>query len=318
MSSSLAGENQTLVAGKVYVPAQPSSFSFQAYWQLARMHEFPAGSILIFWPAAWGYLLGAHAAKPGHIQLASTLAGLFVWSTLLHSAGCVLNDICDVDFDRQVERTKKRPLAAGRVSLFGAWVFFLIQMVALVAMLTFVNHNALISGAFGIFPLATLYPLMKRITWWPQAWLGLAMNWTLPTAWLIASPNDYKSSPMWVLTFGTLCWTIFYDTIYACQDRKDDMKAGVKSTALLFGSYVKEILSVFGAMFVITLAYAGQAVQLGPEFFVISVGGCTVHLIWQLVTLDVEIPKNCGRRFVANGDLGYIIVTGMLVDWYLH
>ncbi|KAG5642152.1 hypothetical protein DXG03_003556 [Asterophora parasitica] len=322
MVSSKAGETQPLVWGISgrggNTSTKPSGFSLKEYWRLARMHKFPFGSILIFWPAAWGYLLGAQAAKPGPIELTVTLAALLLWSTILHSAGCVVNDLCDVEFDRQVERTKHRPLAAGTVSIFGAWVFMLLQVVALGLLLTFVNRNAVISGVFNIFPLAALYPLMKRITWWPQAWLGLAMNWGLPTAWLMASPNDYKSSPLWVLMFGIFCWTIFYDTIYACQDRKDDINAGVKSTALLFGDYVKPILAIFGAIFVATLAYAGQALNLGAEFFIISVGGCAVHLTWQLVTLDVENPKDCGAKFVANGDLGYIVTAGMLATWFLH
>lgn len=131
-------------------------------------------------------------------------------------------------------------------------------------------------------------------------------------------------------------WTIFYDTIYACQDRKDDLKAGVKSTALLFGSYVKQILAAFAAIFVISLAYTGHALAFGFEFYVVSVGVCAVHLIWQLVSLDTDDPRDCWRKFLvsrtygifssqcfdafiqSNGNLGYIVVAGILADHFSY
>ncbi|PCH39563.1 4-hydroxybenzoate polyprenyl transferase [Wolfiporia cocos MD-104 SS10] len=287
------------------------------YWQLARMHKFPAGSILIFWPCAWGYVLGAHGNRPEPLELAYILAACFIGSTILHCAACTINDICDVDFDRQVERSKNRPLVAGTVSMPAAWAFLLLQTAVFFGILSFANKPAFFCGAFGIFPLHAIYPLMKRITWWPQAWLGLAMNWGLPTAWLIAAPQDVRSVPMWTLTFGTFCWTIVYDTIYACQDRKDDVKAGVKSTAVLFGNFVKPILSLFAAAFVGTLAYAGYVTQQGWIYYAVSVGGCAAHLLWQFVTVDLDVPEQCWRKFQANGDLGYIVLAGMLAEWYL-
>ncbi|PCH40322.1 4-hydroxybenzoate polyprenyl transferase [Wolfiporia cocos MD-104 SS10] len=288
------------------------------YWQLARMHKFPAGSILVFWPFTWGYVLGAHEKRPEPLQLVYIMAAFLIGSTLLHCAACTINDICDVNFDRQVERCKTRPLVAGTVSMPGAWIFFFLQIAVLFGMLSFVNKNAFLAGTFGIFPLTTVYPLMKRITWWPQAWLGLAMNWGLPTAWLIAAPQDVKSVPMWTLTFGTLCWTIVYDTIYACQDRKDDVKAGVKSTAVLFGNYVKPILSLFAAAFVAALAYAGYETHQGWIYYAVSVGGCAAHLLWQLVTVDLDVPEQCWQKFQSNGNLGYIVLGGMLGEWYLY
>jgi len=291
---------------------------WRPYWELARMHKFPAGSMLIFWPCAWGYVLGARNNHPEPLQLAYYMASFFVGSTLLHCAACTINDICDRDFDRQVERTKNRPLAAGTISVFAATVFLLVQVAAFFGMLSVVNREAFLCGTFGVFPLHALYPLMKRITNWPQAWLGLAMNWGLPTAWLIAAPGDVKSPAIWALTFGTFCWTIVYDTIYACQDRKDDVKAGVKSTALLFGDWVKPILSLFAIAFVGTLAYAGLETNQGWLYFLISVGGPAAHLLWQLVTLDVNVPEDCWRKFDSNGNLGYIVLGGMLAEWYLH
>ncbi|KAH9934349.1 UbiA prenyltransferase family [Fomitopsis serialis] len=236
-------------------------------------------------------------------------------STLLHSAACTINDICDRDFDRPVERTKNRPIASGTVTVFQATVFLLVQVGVFVWVLTLVNRTAFLCGMFGV-PVARFIPAPEGVTNWPQAWLGLAMNWGLPTAWLMTRPEDTRSVPMWTLSFGTFCWTIFYDTIYACQDRKDDVEAGVKSTALLFGAYVKPILSLFGAAFVGTLAYAGTETSMPLPYFVIGVGGCALHMIWQLGTLDVGIPQDCERKYNSNGDLGYIVAGGMLAAMY--
>ncbi|KZT02375.1 UbiA prenyltransferase [Laetiporus sulphureus 93-53] len=298
-------------------PAGPSPSWWRPYWELARMHKFPAGSILVFWPCVWGYLLSPGSAGLSPRELTVHIFALLVGSTLLHSAACTINDICDIDFDRQVERTKNRPLVTGAVSIFGATVFLALQVLVFFAMLASVNQTALLCGTFGVFPLHAFYPLMKRITWWPQAWLGLAMNWGLPTAWLIAAPKDVKSTAMWALTFGAFCWTIVYDTIYGCQDREDDVTAGVKSTALLFGDFVKPILAMFATVFVASLGYAGVVTGRSAVYFVLAVGGCAAHLSWQLLTLRADNPEDCWRKFNANGYLGYIVAGGMLAERYL-
>ncbi|PCH41911.1 UbiA prenyltransferase [Wolfiporia cocos MD-104 SS10] len=289
------------------------------YWQLARMHKFPAGSILMILPCFWGYVLGAHGSRPEPLELVYILAAFFAGSATLHCAACTINDICDVDFDRQVERCKNRPLVAGTVSMPAAWAFLFLQTAVFLGMISFANKAAFLCGTLGVSPLHALYPLMKRLTWWPQAWLGQARDELgLPTAWLVAAPEDVKSVPMWTLTFGTFCWTIVYDTIYACQDRKDDIKAGVKSTAVLFGDYAKPILWLFAAAFVATLAYAGHETHQGWIYYAVSVGGCAAHLLWQLITVDLNVPEQCWRKFLANGDLGYIVLAGMLGEWYLN
>lgn len=287
---------------------------WRPYWELARMHKFPTGSMLVFWPCVWGYLMSAGSNIPPWHRLPALFAMFLVGSTILHSAACTINDICDRDFDRQVERTKNRPLAAGTISVLGATIFLILQVAVFFYILSRVNSTAFLCGTFGVFPLHAFYPLMKRITYWPQAWLGLAMNWGLPTAWLIVAPGDIKSVPMYILTFGTICWTIVYDTIYACQDRRDDVKAGVKSTALLFADWVKPILTVFATVFVATLTYAGMSTGHGWTYFALSVGGCAAHLVWQLLTLDVDSPEDCWSKFNSNGYLGYIVTIGLLVD----
>ncbi|KZT27629.1 UbiA prenyltransferase [Neolentinus lepideus HHB14362 ss-1] len=306
-SDSKVQEQQPLINGSA--KPQVSQPWWRGYWELSRMHKFPAGSLLMFWPCVWGYVMALRENRPEPLQLAYIMAAIFAGSTILHCAACTINDICDRDLDAQV---------AGTVSMFGAWVFLFLQVAVFIGGLSFAPRNAFICGLFGVFPLHAFYPLMKRMTNWPQAWLGLAMNWGLPTAWLIAAPNDYQYAPMWALTFGTLCWTIVYDTIYACQDRKDDVKAGVKSTAVLFGDYVKPILSAFALIFIASLIYSGYATGQGWVYYTVSVGGCAGHLVWQLVTLDPEDPQDCWKKFEANGHLGYIFVAGQIGGWYIH
>jgi len=156
---------------------------------------------------------------------------------------------------------------------------------------------------------------MKRWTHWPQAWLGLAMNWGLPVSW-IALTGSINWPLLSVAYLGTFCWTIVYDTIYACQDRKDDVKAGVKSTALLFGDHVRPILAGFATGFVAALGATGFLNQQGIAYYVIAVLGSALHFTWQLTTLNVDHGADCWSKFTSNGDIGYIIWVGILVDYY--
>ncbi|TFY60194.1 hypothetical protein EVG20_g7505 [Dentipellis fragilis] len=172
-------------------------------------------------------------------------------------------------------------------------------------------------GILMVVPFLSLYPLMKRWTWWPQAWLGLTLNWG---AWIIwyALKDHAEGSGMQSFFAGLVSWTIFYDTIYACQDRKDDVKAGVKSTALLFGTWVRPILSCFALVFLASLVYAGFCNGKGLPFYLVSCGGALAHIGWQLATWDPNDPKDCGAKFKSNGDMGYVIWGGLLLDFYLN
>ncbi|OCH93182.1 UbiA prenyltransferase [Obba rivulosa] len=290
--------------------------AFKHYIELTRLHKFPLGNILIFWPSAWGIAMAATAASISPRVLAIETVAFLLGSTLLHSAACVLNDICDKDIDGQVERTKSRPLVTGAVSVSGAVRLLLVLTSASIAMLSFTNRTAALCGLVGVFPLHALYPLMKRWTWWPQAWLGLAMNWSFPVAWIsITRSVDWAIVPTFF--FGTVCWTIVYDTMYACQDRQDDIRTGVKSTAVLFGGYVRSILSAFAVIFVFCMAFAGYLNHQGPAFFIISCGGAALHFIMQFITWSPDIPAEGGEKFAMNHDIGYIIWGGMLLDYYL-
>ncbi|THH10556.1 hypothetical protein EW146_g8340 [Bondarzewia mesenterica] len=243
--------------------------------------------------------MAAYAAKqPTRSRdLAAQTVMFAIGSSIIHSAACVINDICDRDFDRQVERTRNRPLAAGMISLLGAWILLFVLICASFTMLFFANHTAAFYGIPGIFPFHALYPLMKRWTWWPQAWLGFAMNWGFLVAWMSVLPDSDNMRVPIIMLFGLICWTILYDTIYACQDRKDDIKAGVKSTALLFGDRVRPILAAFGTTFVACLIVAGILNKQGPAFFAVSCGGAAIHISWQLITWRVDDPQDSGAKF---------------------
>ncbi|KAI0294250.1 4-hydroxybenzoate polyprenyl transferase [Multifurca ochricompacta] len=281
--------------------------------ELSRVHKF-AGSMLIFWPFAWGLTMAARSLSlPLQVYIFNLTYGL-IGAALLHSAGCVWNDILDREFDRQVERTKHRPVADGRVSVPGALAFLAAHLVLLVAMLWPVKPLAWKLGLVTVFPLAGIYPLMKRVTYWPQAWLGVAMNMISLVAW--SALHGRLASASGALIIGCWCWTLYYDTIYACQDKRDDVQAGVKSTALLFGVHVKKVLAVFAALLVACLATAGTLNKQGVPYFVLTVGGTAAHLILQLRNLDVDDTKSCLTAFESNGfTLGEIVWGGLFVDY---
>ncbi|KAI0657003.1 UbiA prenyltransferase [Cubamyces menziesii] len=286
----------------------------RGYFELTRLHKPVMGNTLMFWPCAWGLTMAARAVHLPLPIFAAKLAVFAIGSFLLHSSACVLNDICDVDFDRQVERTRDRPLPAGVVSMRGATMLCASLVVPVLGLLSYGDQLSLILGVIGIFPLHALYPLMKRWTWWPQAWLGLAFNWGILLAWTSVT-GHLPPLALWVLFFGGVCWTIVYDTIYACQDREDDRRVGVKSTALLFGDYVREILAVMVAILVLCLAYAGWALHLGVGYAVLSVGGTLVHSAWQLATWNEADLKDHRAKFESNGWVGVAIWLGIMYDY---
>ncbi|KAH9170422.1 4-hydroxybenzoate polyprenyl transferase [Lactarius sanguifluus] len=318
-----------------YISVSPSFTECTRFQiELSRVHKF-AGSMLIFWPCAWGMTMAARSLSlPLNTYAMDLTYGLRLTTSCRYSydsAGCVWNDILDREFDRQVERTKHRPVADGRVSVPGALVFLVIHLVLLLAMLWHVNSLAWKLGLVTVFPLAGIYPLMKRVTYWPQAWLGVAMNMISLVAWSALHARLPVASG--ALIFVGLSTTVgrnllirapahvrtaHADTIYACQDKRDDVQAGVKSTALLFGAHVKKILAVFAGLLVTCLAAAGALNNQGIPYFILTVGGASAHLTIQLRNLDVDDPKSCLDIFESNGfTLGEIVWGGLFVDYVL-
>jgi len=155
---------------------------------------------------------------------------------------------------------------------------------------------------------------LKRVTYWPQAWLGFAMNFGVVVAWSATTGSlDYPI--LGYMLAGTWCWTMLYDTIYACQDKKDDVKVGVNSTAILFGTWIKPLLYGLAVIFVVMLYLAGAANHQGPAYFAVSVGGTALHLVWQFATVDLEVSESCWTNFQRNGHLGWVVWGGLMIDY---
>ncbi|KAI0058247.1 4-hydroxybenzoate polyprenyl transferase [Artomyces pyxidatus] len=294
--------------------AAPSAI--RPWIELSRVHKF-AGSMLIFWPFAWSLTMSAHAiSMPLPTYALYILYGLFYAAVLHseHSAGCIWNDILDRDFDRQVERTKNRPIAAGTVSVPGAVIFLFTHLAVLMALMWPFNDLAWKIGLVTVFPLPGIYPLLKRVTYWPQAWLGIAMNMVSVVVWSALQAKVPPAALM--LLFACWFWTLYYDTIYACQDKRDDVKAGVKSTALLFGQHIKLVLAGFASLLVACLATAGYLNHQGAPFFLLGAGGAALHLFSQLRFVDVDNVKSCLVAFEANGfTFGGVVWFGLFCDY---
>ncbi|KAJ7846181.1 prenyltransferase [Mycena leptocephala] len=286
---------------------------------LTRVSRF-AGTMLVFWPYAWGLTMTARTAnlrcRIGEVYHFVTYPSI---SNLpLTSAGCVWNDILDRNFDRKVERTKARPIAAGKISVRGAVIFLWCHLGIMLWMVRDVNALAWKIALITMFPLAGFYPLMKRITYWPQAWLGISMNAGVVMAWAFITGSIPTSAL--ALLGATWAWTIWYDTIYACQDKKDDVKAGVKSTALLFGNSIKLVLAFFASLMMSGLIVAGILNNHQLPYFLLSVGGASVYLAVLLYAVDTNSPKSCWAAvspyFTSNGfHLGGLIWAGFLADY---
>ncbi|KAF9228263.1 UbiA prenyltransferase [Gyrodon lividus] len=290
---------------------------WRLYLELSRLNNFPLGSERVFWPCAWASTLAAYQAGATLDVLSHHVLIFGIASTLLHSAGCVTNDILDAEYDRQVERTKSRPLPSGNLSLPSAAMFLAALTAGSLLCLSLASPLAFRVGLFGIFPLYTLYPFMKRWTHWPQAWLGLAMNWGIFAAWVwMVEMHNYHTPT--VLFAGAWAWTIIYDTIYASQDKRDDAKAGIGSTALVFGYRVRTALSLFALVFVTSLTYVGVTNRQSVLYFAVSVGGAGLHLLWQLATLDFDEPTDCAEKFQSNGTLGFIVWLGIFLDYNMN
>src|SRR2546423_1217511 len=266
------------------------------YLRLARLDR-PIGSWLLLMPCWWSSGLAAVQAgdafpNPWHIAL------FFIGAFAMRGAGCTWNDIVDRDLDGRVERTRSRPIPSGQVSVMQAAAFLVLQ--ALVGLLVLLQFNRFAVAA-GIASLAivAVYPFMKRFTYWPQIWLGLAFSWGALMGW--AAAFGRLDPPAYLLYAGAIAWVIGYDTIYAHQDREDDALIGVKSTAILFGAYTKPLLAMFYALAVVLLALAGLLAGAGLVF-ALGLALFAAHLAWQIVRLDVDDPLSCLAVFKSNRD----------------
>ncbi|XAR67871.1 4-hydroxybenzoate polyprenyltransferase [Bertholletia excelsa] len=279
-------------------PARP-------YARLARLDK-PIGTWLLAWPCFWSITL---AASHGELPDVKMLVLFGCGALLLRGAGCTINDLLDRDIDTKVERTKSRPVASGVLTPFQGLSFLGFQLLLGLGILLQLNNYSRILGASSLM-LVFSYPLMKRLTFWPQAYLGLTFNWGALLGWS-AVKGSLDPAVVLPLYLSGVCWTLVYDTIYAHQDKEDDLKVGVKSTALRFGDSTKEWISGFGIACISSLAFSGFNADIGWPFYA-CLAAASGHLAWQIFTVDLSCRDDCNRKFVSNKWFGAIIFSGIL------
>ncbi len=262
----------------------------------------PIGSWLLYWPCAWGIAL---AGVGGRWDLFLWL-GLGAWS--MRSAGCVYNDIVDRDLDRKVERTRLRPLASGRVSIRSAWLLIAALCLFGLVVLTQLNLTAAIVALISIAPVAA-YPFMKRITWWPQAWLGIVFSWGALVGWpAVTGSLEWATFFLW---FGSIAWVIGYDTLYAIQDIEDDALVGVKSSARRLGDKAPLGVAIFYILAILLWAAAIWAVR--PDWVaLLAIIPAALHLANQVLRADPADGDLALKLFRSNRTCGLLVFIGML------
>lgn len=273
------------------------------YLQLMRADR-PIGTWLLLWPGLWSIILASHYY--GDVSLLPNIKLLILFGAgafVMRGAGCVVNDLWDQSADAQVERTKDRPLPSGRVSRFGAFIFLGVLSSVGLFILMQLNPFAQIVGACSLV-LIVIYPLMKRITYWPQLMLGFTFNWGALLGW--AAVSGRLDLPAIILYIGGIFWTLGYDTIYAHQDREDDAMIGIKSTALKFGDNTHKWLSAFYLCTFLLFLAAGFMANMNAGFYFLMIFGAT-HLVYQLKTLDIDDRETCLKLFKSNHHFGLIV-----------
>lgn len=286
----------------------------QPYLRLMRLDR-PIGTWLLYWPCVFGLVLGAAAdSRPfGTWKDIFYVILLGIGSIVMRGAGCAFNDIVDRDFDAAVARTRGRPIPSGAVSVKQAVVFTLgLCLIGLIILLV-LNRMAIILGVASLL-LVAAYPFMKRITWWPQAWLGLTFNWGAIMGY--AAQTGTVDTGDLFLYAGLFFWTLGYDTIYAHQDKDDDALIGVKSTARLLGTRTREwVLGFYAAAFTLILA-AGFTLHTGWPFVFLMLAAAG-HMMWQVRELAIDDSAKCLKLFRANRDTGALIAIALIVSTWI-
>ncbi len=283
------------------------------YMRLVRLDR-PIGTWLLLFPCWWSSLLAAGSAG---LELDPTLSWYLVLfavgALLMRGAGCTINDIFDRDIDAKVARTAARPLPSGEIRLRQALWFLFIQLaLALVILLQF-NVPTILVGLLSML-LVVPYPLMKRITYWPQAWLGFTFNWGALVGWTAVTGE--LGWPAILLYLGGVAWTLGYDTIYAHQDKEDDALIGVKSSALKLGQASRPWILIFYGLALLLFAASGVAAEVSWPYFV-GLAGVGLHFLWQGSTVNIDDPSGCLRRFKSNRDVGWLLSAGALAALYV-
>ncbi|CAH1777530.1 unnamed protein product [Owenia fusiformis] len=299
----LSSERNVSLSPRDIVDASPSNW--KPYLKLIRFDK-PAGTWLLLWPCTWSIGL---ATQAGHFPDPKTLLLFGAGSLVMRGAGCIVNDMWDSEFDKKVTRTKDRPLASGDLSHTQAFWFLGSQLSIALAILLQFNWYSVILGASSL-GLVVIYPLMKRYTYWPQVILGMTFNWgtLLGYSAVAGGCNLGVVLPLYI---AGISWTMIYDTIYAHQDKVDDIMIGVKSTALKFGDNTRYWLTGFGSTMIGGLALSGfMCDQTWPYYLGLS--GVAAHIMWQVLTVDINSSPDCWKKFCSNINLGALLFIGIV------
>lgn len=275
------------------------------YWLLARFDK-PIGIFILLWPALWALWL-ASDGKPDPLALLVFCLGV----VLMRAAGCVINDYADRNFDPHVERTKQRPIAAGKVTAREALTVFVVLCLCAFALVLLLNIYTILLSFVGAF-LAGSYPFMKRYTHLPQAYLGIAFGWAVPMAF--AAQTGKIPLVAWILYLAIILWALVYDTMYAMVDKDDDLKIGVKSTAILFGDYDRQIMAILQIIILGLLFTVGQMQQLGWFYY----GGVAIaggFFCYQQVLIFHRVKSQCFKAFLNNNWFGLAVYAGLVMEY---
>jgi len=276
--------------------------------ELTRLKK-PIGFMLLFWPCAWGLTISYDFSLSLNTYFIYAFL-FFSGSVLMRSAGCIVNDISDRKIDKLVERTKNRPIASEKISVFNAAIYAAI--LCLIAFLVLINFNKFtIYMALLSMPLAFTYPLMKRFTYWPQLFLGITFNYGLVLAW-ISIQNEVSIIPI-IFYLGATFWTLGYDTIYGYQDINDDEIIGVKSTSIKFKNNPKKFISLCYILFFLSLILVGFLMNFKMSYFITLVITFFHLIIYQIKNLEVSNPNMCLIKFKSNNLLGLIVFINILI-----
>jgi 4-hydroxybenzoate polyprenyltransferase len=304
-ASGQAPESRSDIPTGTWIDRYPPK-GWRPFLRLARADR-PIGTWLLLWPCWWSAAMvpAAHGQAPSIYLLVLFAIGALV----MRGAGCTYNDVVDRDIDGEVARTASRPIAAGLVSVKEGWALLVGLSLVGLAVLLQLGFPAIWLGLISL-GLVAAYPFMKRITYWPQAWLGLTFNWGALVGW--AAADHALAAPALLLYLGGIAWTLGYDTIYAHQDKEDDLLIGVKSAALRLGSWTQPALVVFFLIALSLWTAAGWVAGLHAAYL-LGVGAVALHFGWQILTLDIDDHQDCLTKFKANRYVGALLFAGILL-----
>ena len=288
------------------LPPEPGS-RLDLYARLIRF-EKPIGFYLLLWPTLWALAVAAEGSPDGWV-LFVFVCGVF----LMRSAGCAINDYADRDIDLHVARTRERPLTSGEIEPREALAVFAVLGVIAFLLVLSLNRFTIQLSVVGIV-LAASYPYMKRFHYLPQVHLGAAFGWAIPMAFAALTGEVPKQA--WLLYVATLVWTVAYDTMYSMVDREDDLKLGVKSTAILFGDYDRGMIALFQLLFLLALALVGFDLQFAGVYY-LGLGVAALLLGYEQFLLADRIPAHCFAAFLHNHWVGAVVFAGIMGHYYL-